>query len=165
MKRSHPRNSLFMLGLAVLISLTAVSLWFSAGKAQGAGAPYVIGAVFDITGPASPLGTPQRDTVNMLVNQINARGGINGHPLQVIIEDNGSDNAKSVLAVKKLIESDHVLAIIGPSQTGTTLAAAKTVEEARVPMVSCAAGVKIVSAGQPVDISKRHRATCMRSPK
>ncbi len=108
----------------------------------------MIGAVFDITGSQAPLGIPERDTVNMLCQQINARGGINGHPLVVKVLDNGSDGTRSVLAMKQLIEEDHVLAIIGPSSTGTTLAGAKTVEDAHVPLISCAAGVQIV---QPVN--------------
>ncbi|MHB9134331.1 MAG: ABC transporter substrate-binding protein [Armatimonadota bacterium] len=117
--------------------------------ATAAGGQYIIGAVFDITGPASPLGTPEEATAKMLVKQINAKGGINGHPIKLVIYDNGSDETKSVMAVKKLIESDKVLAIIGPSQTGTTLSAAETVEKAQVPMVSCAAGVKIVQPVKP----------------
>jgi branched-chain amino acid transport system substrate-binding protein len=111
--------------------------------------PYVIGAVFDVTGMGSPLGTPERDTVLMLEKEMNAKGGINGHPLKVIILDNASEEAKSLTAVKNLIEKEKVLAIIGPSQTGTTLAAAATVEEAKVPMVSCAAGVGIVDPVKP----------------
>jgi len=117
--------------------------------AQAAKEPYVIGAVFDASGPAAPLGVPEQDTIKMLAKQLNALGGINGHPVRVVIYDNASDEAQSVMAVKKLIESDHVLAIIGPSQTGTTLAAAQTVGAAGVPMISCAAGIKIVSPVKP----------------
>ena len=148
------RSSQFslLLGLALLISLTAVSLWLCAKNAQAAGAPYVIGAVFDVSGSQSPLGTPERDTVLMLRDQINAHGGINGHPLNVIIYDNGSDGTRSMMAMKQLIESDHVLAIIGPSSTGTTLAGAKTVEDAHVPLVSCAAGVADRRAGETLGV-------------
>lgn len=138
-----------LLTALVLAVATATFVGLSHHQAQAAGTPYVIGAVFDITGPASPLGTPERDTAEMLVKQINAAGGINGHPIKLIVKDNGSDEAQSVLAVKKLIEDDKVLAIIGPSQTGTTLSAAATVEAAKVPMVSCAAGVKIVNPVKP----------------
>lgn len=110
---------------------------------------YAIGAVFDITGTGSPLGTPEKETAEMVAKQINDAGGINGHPLKLIVLDNASDEAKSVTAMKRLIESDEVLAIIGPSQTGTTLSGAATVEAAKVPLVSCAAGVKIVDPVNP----------------
>ncbi len=112
--------------------------------------PYVIGAVFDITGPGAPLGTPERDTVNMLVKKINADGGINGHQIKLVVLDNQSEEVQSVNAVKKLIESEKVIAIIGPSQTGTTLAVSQTIEAANIPLISCAAGVKIVDPVKPL---------------
>ncbi|MEI7832750.1 MAG: ABC transporter substrate-binding protein [bacterium] len=112
-------------------------------------APYVIGAVFDVTGTGAPLGTPEQDTAKMLEKQLNSKGGINGHKVKLIVLDNGSEEAKSVTAMKKLIEEDKVVAIIGSSQTGTTLAAASVVTAAKIPLVSCAAGVNIVKPVQP----------------
>jgi len=137
-----------VLTLCGLLAAALVGLIFLP-SAQAAKEPYVIGAVFDVTGMGSPLGTPERDTVLMLTKQINAKGGINGHPLKVVMLDNASDEAKSVSAMKKLIEEEKVLAIIGPSQTGTTLAAAETIQSAKVPMISCAAGVGIVDPVKP----------------
>jgi len=86
------------------------------------------------------LGEPERNTVKMIEEEINALGGINGHPLKVIVEDTVGDETKAVMAVKKLIEKDKVLAIIGPSRSGTTLAVIPIVERARVSLISCAAG-------------------------
>jgi branched-chain amino acid transport system substrate-binding protein len=134
---------------ASTLALFALSLCLQAAPARAAKGTYTIGAVLDITGTGSPLGTPESDTLKMLEKQINAKGGVNGHPVRVIIYDNASEEAKSVTAVKKLIESDHVLAIIGSSQTGTTLATADTVQSAKVPMISCAAGVNIVQPVKP----------------
>jgi len=71
-------------------------------------------------------------------------GGINGHPLQVIVEDTVGDEAKAVNAVKKLIYRDNVLAIIGPSRSGTTMAVIPIVQKAKVPLISCAAAESIV---------------------
>jgi len=133
------------LALAVISALLASAL--CAAGAPPAKAPYLIGAVFDITGPASPLGTPERDTVKMIEEQVNKAGGVNGRPVRFIIYDNGSEETKCVMAVKRLIEADKVKAIIGPSQTGTTLAVASICERAGIPLVSCAAGIKIT---QPV---------------
>lgn len=135
--------------MVAVLGMALTCLRVTTPEARAAAEPYVIGAVFDSSGPASPLGTPEADTVRMLVKQINAAGGINGHPINLIVKDNCSDETKSVMAVKELIESYHVLAIIGPSQTGTTLAAAATVEAAKVPMISCAAGVNIVDPVKP----------------
>jgi branched-chain amino acid transport system substrate-binding protein len=110
-------------------------------------APYKIGAVFAITGPASPLGTPERDTALLMEKQINASGGIKGHPVKLIIYDTKSTETDTILAVKNLI-SQGVVAIVGPSQTGESLALLDTATRVGIPVVSCAAGVKIV---QPVN--------------
>ncbi|MCS7203021.1 MAG: ABC transporter substrate-binding protein [Thermodesulfovibrio sp.] len=105
--------------------------------------PYKIGAIFSVTGAASFLGEPEKNTVLMLVEQINKAGGIKGHPIEVIVEDSKSDETQAVLAAKKLIEKDKVLAIIGPSTTGESMAIIPIVTEAKVPMISCAAGASI----------------------
>lgn len=107
--------------------------------------PYKIGAIFSVTGAASFLGEPEKNTVLMLVEEINKAGGINGHPLQVIIEDSKSDETQAVLAAKKLIEKDKVLAIIGPSTTGESMAIIPIVTEAKIPLISCAAGASITT--------------------
>ena len=133
---------------AVLAVICLVIALCGAG-AQAAKSPYLIGAIFDVSGTGSPLGTPERDTVKMLEAQINKAGGINGHPVKFIYYDNASENTTSVLMAKRLIEADKVKAIVGPSQTGTTLAIAAICQKARIPLVSCAAGVKIVEPGWP----------------
>jgi branched-chain amino acid transport system substrate-binding protein len=114
-------------------------------SAAGAAEPYKIGAVFAITGPAAWLGEPERNTVKMVEEQINAQGGINGHPLEIIIEDTVGEEAKAVMAVQKLINRDNVLAIVGPTRSGTTMAVIPIVEKAQVPLVSCAAAEAIVN--------------------
>lgn len=108
------------------------------------GEPYVIGAMFAITGDASSLGIPERNTAQMLEKMINGSGGIDGRPLKIVIEDTKGENTEALNSAKRLIERDNVLAIVGPSRTGTTLAVVDYMEKAEVPLVSCAAGVPIV---------------------
>jgi branched-chain amino acid transport system substrate-binding protein len=111
--------------------------------------PYRIGAVFAVTGPASWLGEPQKNTVKMLEEQINARGGINGRMLEVIVEDNVGDEANTVLAFKKLVERHKVLAVIGPSRSGSVMAVKPLAERYKVPLISCAAAETIVKPVSP----------------
>lgn len=106
-------------------------------------APYVVGAVCSISGPNAPLGTPERDTLLMLTEKLNQKGGVNGHPLKVMIEDDGSDNTNAVKAAKKLVEQDRVCALIGSSGTGPTMAMIPVAEANEVPQVSMAAGSAI----------------------
>lgn len=117
---------------------------FSA-KASIAKEPYKIGAIFSVTGAASFLGEPEKNTAIMLMDQINKAGGINGHPLEIIIEDSKSQEADAVLAAKKLLEKDNVLAIVGPSTTGESMALVPIMNNAKTPLISCAAGYGITN--------------------
>lgn len=105
--------------------------------------PYKIGVVLDSSGPASSLGIPERNTVQMLVDQINKKGGIDGHPIDLIMLDTKSNETEAALAAKKLIQQD-VLAIVGASTSGSTMAMVESVQNAKIPLVSAAASIKIV---------------------
>jgi len=113
--------------------------------------PYSIGAVFSVTGGASFLGEPERNTVKMIEEWMNAAGGIQGHPLKVIVEDTKSDEGQAVLAVRKLLERDKVTAIIGPSTTGESMAVVPIMEKAETPLISCAAALSIVTPKEELD--------------
>ena len=107
--------------------------------------PYKVGAVFSVTGRASFLGDPEKKTALMLQEQINKKGGINGHPLELVIYDDEGDSTKCALAVRKLITQDKVCAIMGPSLSGLSLAVLPEAEKHEIPLVSCAASFKIVT--------------------
>jgi len=105
---------------------------------------YKVGAVFSVTGRTSFLGDPEKKTAEMITEQINKAGGINGHKLELIVYDTEGDATKTNLAVKKLITQDKVCAIIGPSLSGTSLAVVPLAEQYKIPLISCAASYKIV---------------------
>ncbi len=105
---------------------------------------FKVGAVFSVTGRPSFLGDPEKKTAMMLADQINAAGGIGGHPLELIVYDDEGDPTKCALAVRKLITQDKVCAIIGPSLSGFSLAVLPEAEKHKIPLVSCAASYKIV---------------------
>jgi branched-chain amino acid transport system substrate-binding protein len=131
-------NGIKRLFLAVL--LTALSGWACAQAAE----PIRIGGIFSVTGPASFLGEPERNTAKLLEEDVNKSGGLLGRKVEIIIYDDETDATKAVTAVDRLIKKDHVVAIVGPSTSGNTLAIIPKVEEARIPLVSCAAAKKIV---------------------
>ncbi|HBA86682.1 MAG TPA: ABC transporter substrate-binding protein [Geobacter sp.] len=108
-----------------------------------AAAPIKIGALFSVTGPASFLGEPEKNTLELLVKETNARGGINGSKIELVVYDTGGDVTKAVQLANKLIKNDKVVAIVGPSTTGETMAVIPIVEKEQIPLVSCAAGIKI----------------------
>lgn len=106
---------------------------------------YHVGCVFSVTGKASWLGEPERNTAEMIAKEINDAGGINGHKLVLHIEDTAGDNTRAVNAVKKLIKKDNVCAIIGPSRSGTSMAVLPVIAEAQIPLISCAGAAVIVT--------------------
>ncbi|MCX7823559.1 MAG: ABC transporter substrate-binding protein [Syntrophobacterales bacterium] len=109
------------------------------------GEPYKVGAIFSVTGVASFLGEPEKKTAEMIRDAINAKGGINGNKLELIIYDDESDSTKAILAAKRLISKDEVSVIIGPTRSGESLAVAPIAEKEQVPLISCASSYKIVT--------------------
>jgi branched-chain amino acid transport system substrate-binding protein len=110
--------------------------------------PIKIGALFSVTGPASFLGEPERNTAQMVVDQINAAGGIRGIKLELVAYDTQGDATKAVQAATRLVK-EGVVAIIGPSTTGDSMAVIPIVEKAKIPLISCAAGIKITEPVKP----------------
>jgi branched-chain amino acid transport system substrate-binding protein len=127
-----------------IVVLTAVGLGLAAGSVWAA-EPYKIGAVFSVTGPTSFLGEPEKKTAEMIAEEVNKQGGINGHPIELIVYDDESDATKCNIAVKKLLKKDEVPVIIGPSGSGQSMAVVSVAEESQVPLISCAASYKIVT--------------------
>ncbi|WP_054030772.1 ABC transporter substrate-binding protein [Desulfatitalea tepidiphila] len=111
---------------------------------QPALAAYKVGAIFSVTGGASFLGDPEKKTAQMVVDQINGDGGINGEKIELIVYDDETDPTKCNLHAKKLITQDKVVAVIGPSVSGLSLAIIPVFEKFKTPLVSCAASYKIV---------------------
>jgi branched-chain amino acid transport system substrate-binding protein len=103
-----------------------------------------VGAIFSITGP-SFLGIPEQRTAEMLVEEINGAGGIDGREIELIVKDSGGNPEKALSFAKQLIEEDQVFAIIGPSTSGETLAIKDLMEETGTILVSCAAAETIVN--------------------
>lgn len=128
--------------------LMGVCLWFALTIVGRASAqtlePYKVGAILDITGPAAFLGDPEKKTLDMVGEEINKQGGINGHKLELIIEDTQGREDLAKNLINKLIKKEKVCAIIGTSRTGTTMAIIKDANEAKIPLISCAAAEEIV---------------------
>ena len=110
-----------------------------------------IGAAAAATGAASALGEPEANTFRMLQDQINAAGGINGVPVEIIFLDTASDTGQAVTNVSRLIQEEDVHVVICCTISANSLAIIDTVQEAGVPNISMAAAANII---EPVD--ERH---------
>jgi branched-chain amino acid transport system substrate-binding protein len=103
-----------------------------------------IGSSLSQTGPASFLGDPEAKTLQMLVDEVNAAGGINGEMIELVMYDDAADANKARTFATRMIEDDEVVAVIGGSTTGTTMAMIPVFEEAGVPFISLAGAVVII---------------------
>jgi len=103
-----------------------------------------IGSTLAQTGPASFLGDPEAKTLKMLVDDVNAAGGINGEMIELVIYDDGADANKARTFATRMVEDDEVVAVVGGSTTGATMAMIEVFEEAEVPFISLAGAVVII---------------------
>ncbi|GAC1574304.1 MAG: ABC transporter substrate-binding protein [Candidatus Elarobacter sp.] len=126
--------------------MLAVSGMFPAGAAD----PIKIGVNLELSGPSSTWGTPQLNSIQMYVDEANAKGGIGGRKIELEVLDNKSDPSQSKLNVTKLV-NDGVVAIIGGGTTPTTMPAIPVAEGQGVPMISNGAANVITT---PVDQRK-----------
>ncbi|MCX6715796.1 MAG: penicillin-binding protein activator, partial [Candidatus Taylorbacteria bacterium] len=110
--------------------------------------PIKIGFIGPLTGSASNIGQNAQSAVQIAVDEVNASGGIDGRSLQVIYEDGKCSGAPSSSAANKLINIDHVSAILGGACSGETMAFTQMAEQAKIPVLSyCSSNPSITTAG------------------
>ena len=117
------------------------------GSADESG-PITIGAVLDITGAGASLGVPERQTLELLADQLQAEGGIDGREVELIIEDDQSTEDGAAQAMNKLVNEDEVDIVLGASRTGPSLAMRPIAEQSQIPMISLAANAAIVDGSE-----------------
>ncbi len=127
-----------MLSRMVFALGLSAALLISAGTAQSEEKrPYKIGSVFSLTGSGALLGERMKTSVEMLVEQINKSGGINGHPVKLVIYDSASEVTKAVEATNRLIVQDGVDIISGGgNMSGLALAMKPIALRYGVPFIS-----------------------------
>jgi branched-chain amino acid transport system substrate-binding protein len=103
-----------------------------------------IGSVLSVTGPASFLGDPEKKTLEMYVNDINAAGGVSGKKIELFVYDDGGDSNKARTFATRLVEEDKVDAVIAGSITGAALAMRSVFEDAQLPYIALAGAGAIV---------------------
>ena len=115
-----------------------------------------IGSVLSVTGPASFLGDPEKKTIEMYVADINAKGGINGQQIKLVVYDDGGDPNQARTFGTRLIEEDKIDALLAGSTTATTMAIIPLAEEAKVPLINFAGAVQAVYPVKPWNFKTPH---------
>jgi branched-chain amino acid transport system substrate-binding protein len=127
-----------------LIGAVFFSLAITGASVLGAAAQIKIGSVLSVTGPASFLGDPEKKTLEMYVDDINAKGGVNGQKLQLVVYDDGGDANNARTFATRLVEEDKIDAMVGGTTTGSTIAMIPVFEDAQIPFISLAGAIQIV---------------------
>lgn len=135
-----------ILTLALVLSMAGCGNSSTGGETPGTGDDsgaagstdaIKIGLYTPLTGSSALVGTQEQNGVNLAVKQINAAGGINGKEVTVIAYDDQLNAEQAVKAVTRLIETDHVNAIVGSMSSGNIMATADMVEEAQILEIGC----------------------------
>ncbi|NIR32751.1 MAG: ABC transporter substrate-binding protein [Gammaproteobacteria bacterium] len=121
----------------VLVLLMAAG----AGNQARAAEPYKIGYITDLSGPLAGSYTPTWEGFELYIKTVNDRGGVNGHPVEVLLDDDGLKADRAVAHAKKLAERDKVLAIFGLSLSSTQGPVYAEMRKVGVPVVTTFSGI------------------------
>ena len=118
-------------GAAALVSMSAFAV-----QAQTSGEPIKIGAIVSATGAGAGLGIPERNGMLLAEKTINAKGGINGRPIKLVIEDDASNPDTALSKANDLLFGQKVVGLIGPSLTASTVAVGGVTHANKIPQIA-----------------------------
>lgn len=137
---------------ARVLATTMLAATLLSGCGNGGGAPasgggegnmsadtIKIGWIGAVTGDQAVWGTAEKQTLEMLIEQTNAEGGILGKQVELVAYDTRGDVTEAVNATKRLTTQDNVIGIIGPNASDQAIAIAGTLEQAKVPDIATVA--------------------------
>ncbi|MDO5114836.1 MAG: ABC transporter substrate-binding protein [Synergistaceae bacterium] len=119
----------------VLALLALMVVVFAAGSAFAA-EPIKIGYLAALTGDYAQYGITEVNMAKLVVDDINAKGGLLGRQIELIPYDTKTRNEDAVNAVRRMIENDKVCAIVGANSSGINIATAPIVDKGKTPQIS-----------------------------
>ncbi len=119
--------------MALAAGLTLVSGALSQPANAASAAPVVIGDLCSCTGPEASTISQTTDVVNAWASSVNAKGGLDGHKVQIVVKDDGYNPATSLADAQSLVEQNHVIAIFDNSDEDQ--AWESYIEKAKVPVI------------------------------
>jgi branched-chain amino acid transport system substrate-binding protein len=149
-----PHHSSFTLRRARRLLRAGLSLFtfhLSLLFAHPAVAQIKIGAVSCISGPLSTFGVSSIRGARMAIEEVNAKGGVLGQSIDLVVDDNGSKAGETARITRKFLSQDHVVAILGDLTSSATMEAAPLAQEARVPLLTpTATAISVTRVGDYV---------------
>ena len=95
---------------------------------------YVVGVSAAMTGPGAGIYAPVVEAMQAYVNHVNSRGGVNGKPIRLIVQDDGAEPSKAAANAKKLLSQDKVLMLVNASLSSTYAPMVAEARRANVPL-------------------------------
>jgi branched-chain amino acid transport system substrate-binding protein len=129
----------------LFVSIALFFVLIASGTAFAAGQPIKIGYLAALTGDFAAYGITELNMAKLVVGDINKKGGINGRPIELIPYDTKTRNEDAVNAVRRMIDSDKVVAIVGANSSGINIATAPIVDRGKIPQIGTAATNPIVT--------------------
>lgn len=133
--------------VAVLIAMLACSV-----TAMAEGEPIKIGTIYAMSGGAAAIGTNILRGVEFAVNEINAAGGVNGRPLEIVRGDHAGDPATGKSEAERLITQEHVDVVMGCHMSVVTEVVAQVCQQYKVPMITAISTLDRLSNEEHKDI-------------
>ncbi len=128
----------------VLTAIACISLLVSVGISSiAAPEPIVIGFITALTGSTSLWGTQERNGAVLAAEEINAKGGILGRPIKLIVYDHKGQPAEGVSAYRRLVDEDKAVVVGGTHFSNISLAIAPVAEQKKVPIIGQAIEPKV----------------------
>lgn len=118
------------------------------GSKTGDAAPYKVGVLVGLTGSYAALGEPENKAIELYFKQLNADGGIDGHPVELVTLDSGSSESTAVNQFRKLAIEENVHAILGPSSSGESIALQTFSKDLTTPTIALASSSAIVEPAE-----------------
>lgn len=117
------------------------------GGAQAA-EPIKVGLVAALSGQSAKSGEALTRGLTMAINEVNAKGGVLGRPLELVRRDDESNPSKGMLAARELVQREKVTVLFGGLDTPVSLAIVPLANQMKVPFMGIwAAGTKITENG------------------
>ena len=121
------KGMVLLVSFLIVISITWATPGYSAEKS-----PYKIGVNLELTGPWAEVAKTVKMAMVMEADRINAMGGVDGHPLELVIEDNGFDLGRVAANMTKFSRNKEMIAVVGPFEDNLQATSRAIAERERI---------------------------------
>lgn len=168
-KRQFKKFASIFLASSVLLGALAGCGTADEGSSTGSGNTVTgdtikIGANLELSGAVASYGSSIGDGAMLAVEEINAKGGINGKKIELIKVDNKSDNSEATAAAIRLAEQEKVVAMIAPATSGNTVATVQIANKYKVPVVTASGTAPNVTVNDNGTVNEYAFRTCFIDP-